>query len=115
MGKLVYSTDQGKHCPECSKPSAACICKSQSNTIASADGVVRIRRETKGRKGNGVSIIEGTGLNEKEAKLLAKHLKQAVGAGGSVKNGLIEIQSDQRDKIKAALEKKGFTVKIAGG
>lgn len=115
MGKLVYSTDQGRLCPECNKPITSCSCKPASGTSTNNDGIVRIRRETKGRKGNGVSIIEGTGLTEGEAKTLAKYLKQSVGAGGSVKNGAIEIQSDQRDKIKLALEKKGFTVKIAGG
>lgn len=76
---------------------------------------MRIRRETKGRKGAGVSIIEGTGLDDKAAKALAKALKQAVGAGGSVKNGNIEIQSDNREKLRSALEQKGFTAKIAGG
>lgn len=102
--RLVYSTDTGriKQTPKA------------ENTVPS-DGIVRIHKETKGRKGAGVSIIKGLGLEAKELKDLCSALKKKCGCGGSVKNASIEIQGDVRDKLKAELEKRGHTVKLAGG
>jgi translation initiation factor 1 len=79
------------------------------------DGVVRIRRETSGRKGKGVTTITGVPLAEKELKVLAKKLKKVCGTGGSLKDGVIEIQGDHRTALKGMLEKEGYTVKLAGG
>lgn len=101
---LVFSTDAGRIKEE----------KAPEQT-PQGDGIVRIRRETKGRKGKGVMTINGLLLKEKELKALAKELKKLVGCGGAVKDGIIEIQGDKRDVIKAHLEKKGHTVKLAGG
>lgn len=103
--RLVYSTDVGRVTPAQQKLARP----------AATDGVVRLHRETKGRKGKGVTIITGLGLAEQELKILAKKLKQLCGTGGSVKEGVIEIQGEQRDKLKTHLESLGFTVKIAGG
>ena len=103
--RLVYSTDVGRI--QESKKSA--------NAVPQGDGIVRIRRETAGRNGKGVTTITGLMVDEHELKNLAKHLKQLCGTGGSVKDGIIEIQGDQRDKIKLELEKRGHTVKLAGG
>lgn len=102
--RLVYSTETGRVKEE--KPTAA---------IPQGDGIVRIRRETAGRNGKGVTTITGIPVDEAELKNIAKALKQTCGVGGSVKDGVIEIQGDQREKIKADLEKRGFTVKLAGG
>ncbi len=102
--RLVYSTDSGRIKED--KPAAA---------IPKGDGIVRIRRETAGRNGKGVTTITGIPVDETELKNIAKALKQTCGVGGSVKDGVIEIQGDQREKIKADLEKRGFTVKLAGG
>ena len=102
--RLVYSTETGRIKEE---KSAA--------TVPSGDGIVRIRRETAGRNGKGVTTITGIPVDEAELKNIAKALKQTCGVGGSVKDGVIEIQGDQRDKIKADLEKRGYTVKLAGG
>ncbi|CAH0990824.1 putative protein YciH [Sinobacterium norvegicum] len=110
--RLVFSTDSGKHCPKCEFSIDNCQCK--NNTVADSDGIVRISRETKGRKGKGVSIISGIALNDDGLKKIAKKLKQQCGCGGSVKNFAIEMQTDQRDKLKAALEKDGYKVKLAG-
>ncbi len=80
-----------------------------------SDGVVRIHKQSKGRKGKGVSIIKGLGLEQKELKVLAQKLKKQCGCGGTVKNFNIEVQTDNRESLKALLEKQGFTVKLAGG
>jgi translation initiation factor 1 len=102
--RLVYSTETGRIKEEKTAPSRP-----------AGDGIVRIRRETAGRNGKGVTSISGVPLDDAQLKELAKSLKVLCGVGGSVKEGIIEIQGDQRDKIKAELEKRGFTVKLAGG
>ncbi|GAB3095113.1 stress response translation initiation inhibitor YciH [Aestuariicella hydrocarbonica] len=102
--RLVYSTDQGRV-----KEATA------EKAVDSGDGIVRLLRETKGRKGKGVTLITGLGLKEAELKALAKKLKQQCGVGGAIKDGVIEIQTDDREKLKALLEKQGLSVKIAGG
>lgn len=101
---LVYSTDFGRISEEKAKTSKP-----------TGDGIVRIRRETKGRKGKGVTTISGLLVDEKELKDIAKQLKKVCGTGGSVKEHTIEIQGDNRDKIKQFLESKNYTVKLAGG
>ena len=102
--RLVYSTQTGRiHTKDQTKPSIK------------TDGVVRIRRETKGRKGKGMTTIAGLDLPEKELKDLCSQLKKMCGTGGAIKNSIIEIQGDNRDKIKATLEQLGHNVKLAGG
>ncbi len=110
---LVYSTDQGKLCPSCNKAISQCNCVRDKN-YQQAD-VVKISLDKKGRKGKGVTIIEGLGGNDTSLKKIAKTLKQKCSSGGSVKGGTIEIQGDQRDLVKAHLEKDGHTVKLSGG
>ncbi|GAB5382189.1 MAG: stress response translation initiation inhibitor YciH [Aliiglaciecola sp.] len=102
---LVYSTDKGRITPQ----------KPEPKKQLSKDGVVRIRRETKGRKGKGVTTIDGLALDAGQLKALCTELKKTCGTGGAVKQGVIEIQGDNREKIKILLEKKGMTVKFAGG
>jgi translation initiation factor 1 len=102
--RLVYSTESGRIKDEKAAPA-----------IPKSDGIVRIRRETAGRNGKGVTTITGIPVEEAELKNIAKALKQTCGVGGSVKDGVIEIQGDQREKIKTDLEKRGYTVKLAGG
>jgi len=114
---LVYSTEHGAMCPDCSQPKDACVCDelAEKARLDTLDGVVRIRRETSGRKGKGVTTISGVPLAAAELKTLAKKLKKVCGTGGAVKEGVIEIQGDHRDKLKVALEKEGYQVKLAGG
>jgi len=76
---------------------------------------VRVSRETKGRKGKGVTLVAGVPLEGIELSDLAKKLKSRCGAGGTVKNGIIEIQGDHRDKVVAELQGRGWTVKKSGG
>lgn len=113
LGGLVYSTETGRTCPSCRNAIDACSCEQEF--VPSGDGIVRIKRETKGRKGKGVSLITGVQLPEVELKKLAKQLKQKCGVGGAVKDGVIEIQGDMRELLKEELEKQGFQVKLAGG
>ena len=110
---LVYSTESGRTCPTCGQPVADCRCGPAEPPAG--DGIVRVSRETKGRKGKGVTLISGLALPEKDLKTLAKKLKAKCGTGGTVKDFVIEIQGDQRDTLVPELEKLGYTVKRAGG
>ncbi|WP_151704433.1 translation initiation factor Sui1 [Nitrincola alkalilacustris] len=114
---LVYSTDKGRLCPDCAEALDECICDqlSEQQRLATLDGIVRIRRETSGRKGKGVTTLTGIPLAEPELKTLAKKLKQRCGTGGSVKDGVVEIQGDHRELLKSMLEAEGYKVKLAGG
>ncbi len=111
---LVYSTETGRICPGCGHAVKQCRCSAVSKSTP-GDGVVRISRQTKGRKGSGVSIISGMPLEDIELKKLAKQLKKKCGSGGTVKNGIIEIQGDHRQTLLNALLESGFTAKLAGG
>ena len=110
----VYSSDQGRLCPECGRPSAQCQCGKKQNAPKTS-GAVRVGRETKGRKGKGVTVITGLPLAEAQLLALAKELKQRCGTGGTVKEGVIEIQGDHRDALVAELEKRGYAAKRSGG
>jgi translation initiation factor 1 len=115
-GGLVYSTELGRMCPGCGKAVAECICRElQAGTIPAGDGIVRVSRETKGRKGKGVTLITGIPVSESGLRSLAKQLKRRCGAGGTVKDRVIEIQGDHRDLLVEELTKQGYTVKRAGG
>ncbi|MBN7797956.1 translation initiation factor Sui1 [Parahaliea mediterranea] len=111
---LVYSTDAGRRCPQCARPVADCVC-GKDRPASVGDGIVRIQRETKGRGGKAVTVVRGLPLAGPALKALAKQLKQKCGVGGAIKDEVIEIQGDQRQLIKAELEKQGYTVKLAGG
>ena len=110
----VYSTESGKLCPDCNEPAAKCSCRKKQMPVQ-GDGFVRLMRETKGRKGKGVTLITGVPLESDELKKLAKSLKQKCGGGGSVKEGVIEIQGDHRDMLEQELVSLGYKVKRSGG
>ena len=116
--RLVYSTETGSICKSCQKPVSDCICrkkKSRSRANIKYDGIIRIRREVKGRKGKTATTVSGFQLDDDELKLLAAKLKRKCGTGGSAKDGLIIIQGDHRDALLSELKKQGYTVKLAGG
>ena len=102
-------------CPSCGKQSDKCKCKKKKNNPTKGDGKVRVERSTKGRKGKGVSLISGIPLEGAQLKELAKKLKQKCGTGGTIKNGVIEIQGDHRDMLVEELNKLGYKAKKAGG
>jgi translation initiation factor 1 len=109
-GGVVYSTEHGRMCPGCSKPVAACVC-GLNKTVTSGDGIVRIKRETKGRKGKGVTIITGIPLDHDKLQDLARQLKQQCATGGTVKDGIIEIQGDHQERLMGELQKRGYKTK----
>ena len=113
-GGLVYSSDQGAMCPSCSQPVDACRC-SDAPATPKGDGIVRVSRETKGRKGKGVTLVTGVPLTGADLTKLAKDLKKKCGSGGALKNGVIESHGDHRDLLVTELEKRGYRVKRAGG
>ena len=114
MSRLVYSTDFGRACEKCGKPIAQCACRKQA-ARAPLDGVVRVRREVKGRKGKTVTTLSGVPLDEEGLRELASELKRQCGTGGSVKDGVIVIQGDHCDVLLAFLQKRGYVVKRSGG
>lgn len=104
LSQLVYSTDQGKIAEE-----------TQPEVIPEGDGIVRLQRQTKGRKGKGVTVVSGIAAPQQELKVIAKKLKQHCGVGGAVKDYTIELQGDQREAAQQWLQQQGYTVKLAGG
>lgn len=111
--ETVYSTEHGGQCPTCGKSLKKCSCRRKSQRPPS-DGIVRIARETKGRKGKGVTLVTGIPLDGEALKKLAKQLKQKCGTGGTIKEGVVEIQGDHRDLLIEELKKQGYTVKRSG-
>lgn len=113
---LVYSTDKGFLAPVAEKKTPGAGRRDAGKTAAPpSDGIVRISRETKGRKGAGVTLVRGLSLPPDQLKALAGQLKQRCGSGGTVKDGVIEIQGDHRQLLLAELSKQGCKVKLAGG
>ncbi len=117
--RLVYSTEFGNVCRTCGKQLRHCRCKKKradsKGDGPKNDGIVRVGRSTKGRKGKGVSLIIGLPLEGAGLKAVAKKLKQICGTGGTVKNGVVEIQGDHRDRLIEVLKKLGYKAKKAGG
>jgi translation initiation factor 1 len=118
--RLVYSTQTGRVCPDCRKPVSACRCKQKKTSkfppkTHPRDGVVRIQREAKGRKGKTATVIYGLPLDEQGLKDLARELKARCGTGGTAKDGVIVIQGDHRKTLLEAIGEKRYTVKLAGG
>lgn len=103
----VYSTDKGRLCPNCGESRDACQCQAKAReAIPDASAKVQIRLEKKGRKGKGVTVIEGLPLALRELEALAKSLRQHCGVGGTSRPGLIELQGDQREKVSALLREQ---------
>lgn len=123
--RLVYSSEQGRVCPECGHSESRCKCRGkgararikardEAAAAKDSDGIVRVGRSTKGRRGKIVSTVTGVLLGDEELRELAGELKRRCGTGGALKDGVIEIQGDHRDTLIAELEKHGFTVKRVG-
>lgn len=113
---LVYSTEGGRMCPGgCRQPPSSCCCAKVQRSAAAPGGVARVSHETRGRGGKGVTVIKGLPFDADTLSQLCKQLKAACGAGGTVKEGAIEIQGDHRDKVMAHLAQQGLPAKRSGG
>ena len=108
-GGLVYSTDAGRMCPNCRQPVSICTCK--KSAVPQGDGVVRVSRETKGRGGKSVTLVKGLALDALSLEAIGKQLRAACGSGGTVKDGVVEIQGDHCALVMEVLKKQGHNVK----
>jgi translation initiation factor 1 len=127
MSGLVYSTEKGRMCPDCGQPVSKCDCARVKSSAGAnrgtvppknpvpKDGIIRVGRETKGRKGKGVTLLMGVPLAPAELADLCTKLKKKCGSGGAIKDGVIEIQGDHRDTIVDEMIAQGWTVKRMGG
>jgi len=118
-GDLVFDPDAGLMCSGCERPRAECVCDERARAAADAavapsDGVVRVSRQTAGRKGKVVTLVSGLPLNAKQLAALAKQLKAQCASGGSVVDGVIQVQGDHRDTLVAALAKLGHDARRVG-
>lgn len=112
-GGLVYSTESGRMCPACRQRVAQCVCGQKP--VPQGDGTVRVSRETQGRGGKAVTVVRGVPLQADALVALGKQLKAACGSGGTVKDGVIEVQGDHVERVMTALQAQGYRVKRAGG
>lgn len=113
-GALVYSTEAGRMCPACRRPLAQCICRRAAARPA-GDGVARVSRESKGRGGKTMTLVRGLALDGAALAALGQKLRAACGSGGTVKDGVIEVQGEHRERIVQLLQAQGLAAKIAGG
>lgn len=112
---LVYSTETGRMCPDCRKPLADCVCKAAAKTKPAGDGNIKVSRESKGRGGKTVTLVRGLPLDADALAALGKQLRSACGSGGTVKDGVLEIQGDHCERVMAELVKLGYKPKRVGG
>jgi len=112
--RIVYSTGIGTLCPNCRRAVRECVCPKGAPGAVRL-GTVRVSRETQGRAGKGVTVITGLPLSLSDLEALAKKLKKRCGSGGTVRDGVIEIQGDHRDVLVAELIKAGWQAKRSGG
>jgi translation initiation factor 1 len=101
--RLVFTTDEGR------------IKEISDKDTRTGDGIIKVRRETKGRKGKGVTTAKGFLECDDKVKVIAKKLKQRCSTGGTVKDGIIELQGEHRDAVRRELEDMGYVVKFSGG
>jgi translation initiation factor 1 len=117
--RLVYSTESGRICPSCGHPTKKCTCKKKKavnkQSVYSDDGIVRIRREAKGRKGKTVTAVYGVPLVDRDLKQFTTQLKRKCATGGSVRGGVIIIQGDHREALLNEIKQHGYPVKLSGG
>ncbi len=115
QGGLVYSTETGRMCPGCRQPLSACSCKAAARAAPAGDGVAKVARQTKGRGGKCVTVVSGLALDAVSLATLGKQLRSACGSGGTVKDGVIEVQGDHCEQILQVLASQGHRAKRTGG
>ena len=112
--RIIYSTGAGSLCPNCRRPVREWVCP-KGVPGAAKPAAVRVGREVKGRAGKGVTTVTGLPMSLSDIESLATRLKRRCGSGGTVRDGVIEIQGDHRDGIVAELTKLGWPAKKSGG
>ena len=123
--RLVYSSERGRICPSCGRTETRCHCRGkgararikaaeEAASARASDGIVRVGRSTRGRRGKVVTTVTGVAIEANELLDLAGELKRRCGSGGALKDGVIEIQGEHRDTLVEELEKRGFRVKRVG-
>ena len=114
-GGRVYSTELGRTCPACGQALAACACGARAALAIKGDGKVRVSRDAKGRGGKTVTVVRGLPLEAMALARLGKELRTACGSGGTVKDGVLEIQGDHVARVLEILNQQGWQAKQAGG
>ncbi len=115
VSRLVYSTDGGRAPEEAGQRPARAGAPGRSGPPVPDDGVVRIFRERGGRGGKTVTVVRGLPDRGHALEMRSAELRRLCGAGGTVRDGVIEIQGDHRERIAARLRETGLRVKLAGG
>ena len=113
--RLVYSTEGGRTCPACRQPLASCRCAEQSRAQPQGDGRVRVSREKQGRGGKTVTVVRGLALDADALAALGKQLRAACGAGGTARDGVLEVQGDHVERVLAFLAQQGHAARRSGG
>jgi translation initiation factor 1 len=114
--RLVYSTDGGRSCPDCRRPLADCRCRAAAAAaVPAGDGIARVSREKQGRGGKTVTVVRGLPLAAEPLAALGKRLRSACGTGGTAKDGVLELQGDQVERVLALLAAEGYRTRRSGG
>ena len=114
--RVVYDSDLGRldRCSNCKRRIEACVCP-PARQQPRGDGVVRVSRDRKGRRGKTVTVVTGLPGSAADLAEFATTLKRLCGSGGTVTEDTVEIQGDHRDRVAAKLAELGHRVKLAGG
>jgi translation initiation factor 1 len=112
---LVYSTEGGRVCEACRQPLTACQCAAMQKERLRGDGRVRVSREVASRGGKTVTVVRGLAMTDEQIAALGKRLRNACGAGGTARDGVLEVQGDHVDRVLALLTKEGLSAKRGGG
>lgn len=109
--RSVYTTDRGRLCPTCGWPAGDCRCSQRFDEPVPERIVAKLRIEKSGRGGKTVTVVDGLPRNQQLLDDLARELKRALGTGGAVRDGAVEIQGDRREVVREKLTSKGWTVR----
>jgi translation initiation factor 1 len=113
--RLVYSSDQGRMCPDCRQAQSACRCAALRQAQPVGNGAVRVSRDSKGRGGKTVTVVRGLPVNAVELEALGKQLRSLCGSGGTAKDGVLEVQGDHCERVLTWALSLGYAAKRAGG
>lgn len=109
--RVVYSTGKGRLCPKCGWSAEDCHCSRVLDEAVPAKITVKLRLETQGRGGKSVTVLDGLPRNAAFLAGLARELKRSCGTGGSAREAAVELQGDQRERLRGLLARKGWAVR----